>query len=379
MIRGIPFVDRSGKLDSVPGELTPEVKRRSLQLLKAFDDSIVAGVRATAAGDYCRFSVKFNGLATNISSINRLASLSRLLFLAAFMAQDQGAGPDTVFAYLLSANRCARMFDGFPAAAGCIARSYTTIRAQTLAVTLVGETDFTEKQLQLLATEISLAGDYPAARISFIGERTIGIQAYEDTDATLDEIKDSWPIFHEMAPTDASKTLAQLPSSTLQKMKRVAAANVVTDSQLFSESMDRVLGIADKPYLDSYSELTRLEAELQSDERAAELSHKGMLMFMLLPQLEIAKAMEMHAEAINQMASALLAIRLFQKRTGDFPQASSDLIPRYLAGPPVDPWTGNKFTLRREDNLYEFRSAGTNQQLDGDSADSDDLVVTLAL
>lgn len=87
----------------------------------------------------------------------------------------------------------------------------------------------------------------------------------------------------------------------------------------------------------------------------------------------------MHAETFNQMASALLAIRLYHKRNGVLPQTSSDLIPDYLPFPPVDPWTGRKFALHREGNVFAFRSVGINRQLDGDSEESDDLVVTLAL
>ena len=122
LTRNIPFVDWHGD-DNVPVKLSVDIAQRATKLLEVYEDNIIAGVRAAEAGGYCKFNVDFSaGINCDIGVIYRIVSLSRVMALAAVVAEHRGASKETVFTYLFAANRCLRMLDGFPTLAVCIAR-----------------------------------------------------------------------------------------------------------------------------------------------------------------------------------------------------------------------------------------------------------------
>lgn len=360
--------------DTVPDKLSVDIAQRATELLEMYKNNIIAGVRATEAGGYCEFIVDFSdGIKCNVGALYRIVSLSRLMALAAIVAEHRGASKETVFTYLFAANRCLRMLDGFPISAVSIARSVASMRGQSLAIKLVDRLDFADQQLRLLTKEIKTAGEYHATRIAIIGDRVLGTYAFDDTNVTLDII---YGTINLNAELDLTNPLS-LKAATRQKMKRFAATHAKEDRQFFREAMDALLEIADTPHHVAYKKLVKLEAELQSGELAKQRGVRGMLTPMLLPQVGAIEELQINAEAINELASGVLAMKLFHIKNGRFPKDSSELIPMYLDSRPHDPWTGHTAVARLSGRTLEIRSAGKNQIIETDAADSDDLVVKL--
>jgi hypothetical protein len=70
-------------------------------------------------------------------------------------------------------------------------------------------------------------------------------------------------------------------------------------------------------------------------------------------------------EAIMLANRAGLACRLYKNRMGRYPESLEALVPDFLAGIPIDPFTGKSFVYRRKGEGFIVYSLGSNQKDDG--------------
>ena len=120
---------------------------------------------------------------------------------------------------------------------------------------------------------------------------------------------------------------------------------------------DRLVSLAQVPYYQSRAELRAWEP--QKHPWYAYLSK------FFIGNSEAAFMKVAQIEAIMLANRAGLACRLYKSRMGRYPDSLEALVPDFLAGIPVDPFTGKPFVYRREGEGFIVYSLGSNQKDDG--------------
>jgi hypothetical protein len=65
--------------------------------------------------------------------------------------------------------------------------------------------------------------------------------------------------------------------------------------------------------------------------------------------------------AMIRTQTVMLVVKLYHKTHGKLPEKLSDIIPAYINGIPVDPFTGNELLYKHDETGYTVYSAGINQ------------------
>ena len=113
------------------------------------------------------------------------------------------------------------------------------------------------------------------------------------------------------------------------------------------------------PYYQSRDVLRARDRQLKERPWYAFLSN------MMISDSEAAFMKEAMLEATMLTSRAGLACRLYQSRTGRYPESLEELVPGILAEVPIDPFTGKPLVYRREGEGFIVYSLGSNQKDDG--------------
>ncbi|MBE0711943.1 MAG: hypothetical protein IH583_06125 [Candidatus Aminicenantes bacterium] len=113
------------------------------------------------------------------------------------------------------------------------------------------------------------------------------------------------------------------------------------------------------PYYESRGSLRAQERQIETLPWYAYMSK------LILGNFEAAFLKEAQLEATLLAARTGLACKLFENRTGAYPESLEALVPNILAEVPIDPFTGKPFVYRREGEGFIVYSLGSNEKDDG--------------
>ena len=108
--------------------------------------------------------------------------------------------------------------------------------------------------------------------------------------------------------------------------------------------------------------------------RAASPNRRGFFAVLSRPYGRLAANVNLEASVANgaealarnrASAGALAVARYRRARGGALPGRLADLVPAYLAGPLVDPYTGSELKYRHDGDRYKLYTVGINRQDDG--------------
>jgi hypothetical protein len=108
--------------------------------------------------------------------------------------------------------------------------------------------------------------------------------------------------------------------------------------------------------------------------RAASPQRRGFFAVLIRPfgslrdalNLEVTVANAAEALAVARASVGALAVARYRHaHDGALPGSLNDLVPAYLTGPLIDPYTGSELIYRKDGGTYKVYSAGANRQDDG--------------
>lgn len=128
-----------------------------------------------------------------------------------------------------------------------------------------------------------------------------------------------------------------------------------------------------------------LEAKVKNDSKPANLAlaifatpeqrarqMTNLLLGLLVPALEQVHGAATRGEARANLSQLGVALSAYQKKTGAFPETLDALVPKYLPQLPNDPYTGNSFVYRIDNEGALVYSLGKNLTDDGGKPLDDD-------
>jgi hypothetical protein len=125
--------------------------------------------------------------------------------------------------------------------------------------------------------------------------------------------------------------------------------------------------------IDEYDQLTAMAAGRLGQDKRNEIVADTILGLALL---EIPSDHQATVRMQFQIEKLALALAVFKADSGRYPAQLADLVPKYLAAVPDDPFSGRGLVYRRAANGYLLYSVGADQQDDGGHAE-DDIVATV--
>ena len=86
---------------------------------------------------------------------------------------------------------------------------------------------------------------------------------------------------------------------------------------------------------------------------------------MLYPALDKAIEHVVRTEADANLTVTILALELYKRENGQYPESLNSLVPEYLQAVPSDPFTTKPLIYRKEGNKYILYSCGVDMDDDG--------------
>jgi hypothetical protein len=209
-------------------------------------------------------------------------------------------------------------------------------------------TGFTEDHLARLEAAVRSNEEPEAAARGFMGERAMGLTAYED------------PRYY----TEQISGLAGLRSGPVAGVARVmrGVGWNAADQVHYMTMMAKIIQASRRPFPEGQAIMETVERELES-------SHGWFprISDMLLPSLT--RGLNAYARDTAQLrnAATALAVERFRLKTGQPPATLEELVPEFLESVPIDPFDGQPLRYRRSENGYVVYSVSLNLQDDGGS------------
>jgi len=161
----------------------------------------------------------------------------------------------------------------------------------------------------------------------------------------------------DMPPEELQKALGSSPNDTnelIVSLQKNGLKNLKADRQFFAVSWDQLFAARKDPFP------SRLRADNIFGQRASEAKRRQYVFTMLLlPAL--GKTTSKEAEALAQLRLAQTAIALEQFRAANgnrYPDALTELSPKFLASVPADPFDGQPLRYAKSGNSYTLQSIG---------------------
>jgi len=279
--------------------------------------------------------------------LGQLRSLAHAASFEAILAIDSKKNADAARSIVLLI-RLAGTLDDEPEvnsqqARGAIIRMATSALEASLRAGELSEAD--SDSLGLL---LAMAQRTNLLMRAFIGERALSIPYFRTKKAEAEEILRSTP---DIDP-DAEASIDPVLLEPLQLWRR-ATGGFERDLRFYLGAMSNNIAVASLP-LPRNPGITKLVAQDRDDA----LGHRYYFSAMLLPDVDRLLRREVECSAHLNLAQSAVAVERFRLATGRIPTDLVELVPRFLAVPPVDPFDGAPLRYRQLSKGYLIYSVG---------------------
>jgi len=342
----------------LPGQPWPDLARAKAHVSQ-YEGVIQLAFQAAEQQGGARYPTNFaNGLEMPLPEVQNARAVSRLLTLASVVAAHAGDAHRSALA-LRAALASANSLDGFPLAVAGLVRIAIAVQAEDRLLQLLPHVPFTDADLLMLRTEIERLQAGQGVREQLIGERVLGLVAFERPKETL-----------KLAMEGGLSGVPEVVNpAKLQTLEQVVVSTVAVDRAYYLQLMERALAATEKPLPEAMDAIEELNRERQQDPARTQhvLSH-----LIMTPCTPLVQA-HGRLEVIHRIALTSLAIERFRRQEGAAPQSLEQLVPRYLSSVPLDPFDGQplRFVVRGGHCL--LYSVGYNRRDEGGQVDPADV------
>ena len=161
----------------------------------------------------------------------------------------------------------------------------------------------------------------------------------------------------DMPPEELQKALGNSPNNTnelIASLQKNGLKNLKADRQFFAVSWDQLFAARKEPFP------SRLRADTVFGQRAAEAKRRQFpFTMLLLPALGKTTMLEAQTLAQLRLAQTAIALERFRAASGSrYPDALTELSPKFLASVPADPFDGQPLRYTKSGNGYTLQSIG---------------------
>lgn len=133
----------------------------------------------------------------------------------------------------------------------------------------------------------------------------------------------------------------------------------------YLRAMTRVIAVAELPFAEQPAGWAAIEAEALEQRRAAMVQHHGTLAALSVPPFRVVGEAGLRDHAWMQCVTVALAAERYRVDQQRWPETLAELMPKYLASVPLDPYSGQPLLLRRFGDSIAVYSVGKNGSDDG--------------
>lgn len=318
-------------------------------LLKKFEPSLGKLHEAADRGGAARYPTDFRmGFAMLVEHAQRLRGGARLLALEAQVRARRGDAAGAARA-LHAGFMLAGSLKNEPVVVSQLVRIACDGLARQQLQELLPDVPFSDADLAQLQADLRAADYREAWRRSLMGERVIGIQAFDD-------------------PASAGMPGAQ---AALWRMTRQ------DDLVCYLRLMRTAIDSSKESWPEARAGIEKAEAELKTKIVASPLARARYAMTALIvPALTNSSSAGMRGTAQNRAAEAALAIERYRQRHGKLPDNLQRLVPDFFPttsaetdNGPTDPYDYKPLRFKLGDGEYVVYSIGADGKDDGGQGD----------
>ena len=316
-------------LSSEMKQIVADYVKRNAEALKLLHEA--------AAYEQCRFPVGKNaGFTMILPHLAKIRQSARLLRLEATLAaeeRDASAATKAVLSSLVAG----RSLKSEPLLISHLVRIACTSISRISLERVLSRMPLDDAQLVDLEKAFRSAEDADAMTRAFVGERCFGIAFYKNPAAAAGAVGTGSALF----------TAMQLIGLMDMDMKQ------------YIEVMNEHVAAVQAPAL------KQIEFADTTEERVKNLPKYCILSRQLLPALGRCVVEDIKNTAGLRVAATAMAVERLRLASGALPKALGDLVPKYLAKIPTDPFDGKPLRFKKLDKGYVVYSIGPNGKDDG--------------
>lgn len=204
--------------------------------------------------------------------------------------------------------------------------------------------DFEDAHLQSLEEAFANGELQDGIRRAFIGERVMGADIFQRV--LTGKIRNLQML--------GGRALPFIPSAIFKH-----------DFQKYLDDLTDIVEAFDLP------EVQRMARFAQLEKSVAQLGRHRIISALILPASIRAAKQDFIHKARHRMALLLLAIERFRLQQNRLPEKLEELVPERIQELPKDPFSGQSFLFKKEENGYVLYSVGANQFDDGGDVESE--------
>jgi len=336
--QGLPFV--AGGPDSPdsipwPGEPWPQLEAAE-QFLSRYGRSLDEMHRAARQGGRARFPTRFaDGIEMPLPHLQQLRAGTRLLALESAVHAHRKR-PEAAVESIAAMFAAARSLEQEPLTVSQLVRMALGGVARRRLTWLLSALRLDEDQLAQMDAELSDCDyDGPLHRACLV-QRAIGIQTFADPTA--------------LGP--------EAPASRLGLMR-------LGDEVVYLQAMDEIIAAMRKSGIDRKAAVEQADLRLKQVARAPLSRLQCPLTLLLVGAFDWVPDAASRHEAECKATLLAVAIERYQRGEGRLPQNLDEIVPKYLAALPIDPFSRASLRYRVDPAEYFVYSVGSNGVDDG--------------
>ena len=224
------------------------------------------------------------------------------------------------------------------------------------------------KLCRRIGDEPRLLAFFVQSTIFFIGVRGLWEEVLADADASrgtylaaLSEVR-AWDIDRDFIR--ALKAERAISILTLKSFKQPPRDWIIVVAELSVLKVYRqIIAVAQEGAPYDRKEIEQIETEIER-KPLIPLPHRFFTL-MLTPSPTITFEAANRIHALQRVTMTALALRLYRKENGRYPENLQQLVPKYLPSVPIDPYDGKPIRYRKLQKGFKVWSVGGNRKDDG--------------
>lgn len=285
------------------------------------------------------------GFNAPLPNLLQLRGSAQLLQLEAYVAAEDGDGARATEAIL-----AALAMDSPMRSAPILIMQMMRQALRSMACSTVRRvlpmTTFSEEQLAKMQRAMAKTDDPGALTNAFIGERAMGLVAFDHPQQILPQIQ------------QADQWLPGASSLAAGLVRLSMAAN--GDRERYLRFMTEMIDASRHPTHEALPMMERMGMGASSQR-----SFLPSVTDMILPNLSRCENQVARCDADLRCAEAALAVERYRLANGRPPENAADLVPAFLPNLPLDPFDGQPLRYITDEQGYAFYSVGENRVDDG--------------